>query len=96
MKSIICIDRRCFKCGTDKDIHRHHIMYGSANRKKSEEDGLWVYLCGNHHNLSGDGVHFNKDYDLRLKQMAQRRRMDFYGKSEDQFIKRYGKSYIME
>lgn len=93
-KSIICNDKRCFICGTENNIHIHHLIYGSANRKKSEEDGLWVYLCGKHHNLSAEGVHYNKALDLRFKKMAEKRWIDFYGKSEESFIKRYGKNYL--
>ena len=93
-KSIICNDQRCYICGTTANLHKHHVMYGSANRKKSEEDGLWVYLCGYHHNLSNDGVHFNKQLDKTLKNHAERKWMEYYGKSEQDFIKRYGKSYI--
>ena len=94
MKSIISNEKRCYICGTTLNLHRHHVMFGFANRKKSEEDGLWVYLCGPHHNLSPQGVHFDKQLDKVLKNHAERKWMEFYDKTEDDFIKRYGKSYI--
>lgn len=70
MKSIINNDRRCFKCNTTYNLHKHHI-YEGRNRKNSEKYGLWVYLCGKHHNLSNEGVHFNKQFDLELKKLGQ-------------------------
>lgn len=94
MKSIISNNKYCFICGINQGLHKHHIIHGSANRKKSDEDGLWIYLCGKHHNLSNEGVHNNKNLDLSLKKMAEKRWLEFYGKSEEDFIKRYGKTYI--
>lgn len=45
-KSIIDRDMKnqCFICGKTGYTERHHI-YGSANRKYSEQYGLTVYLC---------------------------------------------------
>ena len=93
-KSIICNDKRCYVCGTTANLHLHHCLYGSANRKKSDDDGLMIFLCGYHHNLSEHGVHFDKQLDRVIKQHAERKWMEYYGKTEQDFIKRYGKSYI--
>jgi hypothetical protein len=38
-------------------------------------------------------VHFNKELDLKLKEMAQRYYEENYGTRED-FIKEFGKSYL--
>ena len=90
--------KRCYVCGTDKDIHIHEVFYGSANRKKSIADGCCVPLCGMHHNLSSAGVHFNKALDLRIKQQAEKIWIKTYCTSEDdgieEFIKRYGRNYL--
>ena len=72
-KSIISNEHYCLICGTTQNLHKHHIFFGSANRKKSEKYGCWCYLCGKHHNLSNEGVHFNKDLDNRLKKMTQKK-----------------------
>lgn len=92
-KSIISNERECWVCNTSYGLHKHHIIYGSANRKQSEKYGLWVYLCGKHHNLSDEGVHFNKDLDTSLKQLAQERFEAYLGTRED-FRAIFGKSYI--
>ena len=57
----------CFVCGTSEGIHIHHVFFGNANRQKSEEDHMIIGLCPYHHNLSKDGVHFNKQLDNLLK-----------------------------
>ena len=64
------------------------------NRKKSIEDGCCVYLCGRHHNQSNDGVHFNHKLDLELKQQMELYWLKYYDKTVDDFIMRYGKSYL--
>lgn len=70
MESIIQDEKECWVCGRKGDLHRHHIFEG-RNRQMSEKYGLTVWLCPEHHNMSGRGVHYNKDLDLRLKQEAQ-------------------------
>ena len=57
--SILQDNKNCYVCGTNKDIHIHEVFYGK-NRQNSIKYGCCVYLCGKHHNLSNDGVHFNK------------------------------------
>ena len=64
-------DKRCFVCGTTNDLHIHHIFEGTANRKKSEEDDMKIYLCGYHHNMSNAGIHYNKELELKVKKLAQ-------------------------
>ena len=93
MKSLISDNRVCWVCGTIYNLHKHHI-FGGANRKKSDKDGCWVYLCGYHHNLSGEGVHFNRKLDLKLKRECESNWLERNGKTEDDFIREYGKNYL--
>ena len=93
-KSIIApLLPRCYICGSGSKVATHEVFYGTANRKKSIEDGMLVNLCGKHHNLSSEGVHFNKELDMRLKQKAQSVWENTYGDRKE-FIKRYGKYYL--
>lgn len=92
-KSIVSNEPKCLICGTTNNLHRHHIFFGTANRKKSEKDGCWCYLCSRHHNGSENSVHYNHAMDRNLKKSTQRRWEAVYGTRED-FIKRYGKSYL--
>ena len=73
--------------------HRHEI-FGAYNRQKSIEDGLVIFLRPEDHNMSEKGIHANREFDLYAKRKAQARWMEFYGKTEEQFRKRYGKSWL--
>ncbi len=92
MHSIISNEKVCLICGTTYNIHKHHIFYGTGKRQLSERYGCWCYLCGKHHNLSNEGVHFNKVLDNKLKGLAQKRFKEVYPQLE--FIKIFGKNYL--
>lgn len=92
MKSIIQDDSEhsCFICGKYTEIV-HHCIHGNANRKLADKDGLTVRLCHScHANLHDHGT-----LDRELQSIAQARWMEYYGKSEDDFRLRYGKSYLI-
>ena len=93
MKSVFQNSKKCFVCGIGLNVHDHHILYGTSNRKNSEKRGLKVWLCAYHHNMSNEGVHFNKDLDLKLKQMAQRYYEENYG-TRDDFRREFGRNYL--
>lgn len=90
-KSILSNDRKCYRCGTPLNLHRHHIYFGPY-RKWSEKYGCWVYLCGRDHNLSNRGVHNDREYDLLLKSECQRAFEEIH--SHELFMEVFGKSYI--
>ena len=102
IKKLLLQDKkRCFICGSINNIHRHHIFFGLANRKKSEEDAMWVYLCALHHNMSAFSVHNNKDLDMKIKQRAEKVWINTYPDKDltyeekiEKFIDRYGKNYL--
>lgn len=90
--SLISADRSCVVCGRTQGLHRHHIFFG-ANRRLSDRQGCWCYLCGPHHNLSSKGVHFNRELDLQLKRRCQKAWEETYGDRND-FIRMFGKNYL--
>jgi len=92
MKSILQNKKECFVCHTTYGLHEHHVFEGTANRKQSENTGMKIWLCGYHHNLSNEGIHFNKDLDLAVKQMAQSKFEETHDREEFRTI--FGKSYI--
>lgn len=53
-------------------VQYHHVMYGSANMKLADHYGLIIPLCQEHH-TGQNGVHFNKQMDFNLKQLAQQK-----------------------
>lgn len=85
-------DRTCLVCKTNQNIHIHEVFFGSANRKLSIEYGLCVCLCGRHHNLSNEGVHYNRTLDIKLKQHAQKKFNEVYPDLD--FLKIFGKNYL--
>lgn len=94
MKSIIDSKKICYVCGTENNLHLHHILFGK-NRKKADEDGLTLYLCYEHHEGTY-GVHGKNGHelDIRLKKVAEYRWCEFYNKTPEQFMKRYGRNYL--
>ena len=94
MKSIIVNEKKCYVCGTTLNLHLHHVMFG-RNRKKADEDGLTVYLCYYHHEGTY-GVHGRNGHELdeKLKTIAETRWCEFYNKTPEDFIKRYGRNYL--
>jgi len=96
-KSIIQTTKECYVCKSINNLETHHIFFGTANRKKSEQDGLKVYLCVRHHRVYKTSVHGgNKALDTQLKQMAQRIYMKKNNKTIQDFRNRYGKNYLDE
>lgn len=93
MKSVLQKEKKCYVCENTHDLHEHHCLYGTSNRKNAERRGLKIYLCGRHHNLSNEGIHFNKELDIHVKQMAQRYYEEHYG-TRDDFRREFGKSYL--
>lgn len=90
-KSVLFDDmNHCILCGSES-VQIHHIFFGTANRKLSDDDGYIAPLCQKHH-TGKDGVHFNRPFDLTLKEMAQRHFEETHDRQA--FIRRYGKSYL--
>ena len=92
MKSILQDEKKCFLCNTVFDLHEHHIFFGSANRKISEANGIKVWLCAYHHNMSNYSVHHDRKLDLLVKKVCQRKYEKTH--SRDEFIKLIGRSYL--
>lgn len=91
--SLIQDEKKCYVCNTTYNIQIHEVYFGK-NRKKSIEDGCCVYLCGKHHNQSNEGVHFNHKLDNGLKKQMELYWLEYYNKTIEDFIKRYGKNYL--
>lgn len=92
MKSILQEEKECLVCKTTQNLHEHHVFEGTANRKISEQTGLKIWLCAYHHNMSNDGIHFNKELDLSVKRMAQEKFEETHTREE--FRSLFGKSWL--
>lgn len=82
---------RCFVCMSYGDLVRHEVFHGSLYRKKSKQYGCWLRLCPDcHHRLHNT----DPDLDKYLKKVMQKKAMDHYGWSFDEFRQRFGKNYL--
>lgn len=89
-KSIISEEQECLVCKTPYNLEVHHI-FGASNRKWSEKYHVVCYLCMKCHR-GQNGVHFDKDLDTSLKQLAQRRFEIAYPDLD--FVSIFGRNYI--
>ena len=95
VKSIITNSDNCFIHSVYYSVdvpgtEYHHCVHGLGRRKLADEDGLIVPLCHVCHRLLHDKGYHDKD----LQKWAQKAWMEHYGKSANDFIQRYGKSYL--
>ncbi len=74
---------------------RHEVFFGRAYRQKSIDDGLVVFLTKEQHNGTY-GVHGREGDKLnrKLKKIAEKTYRDYYNKTKEEFIQRYGKSSL--
>lgn len=72
-------------------LDEHHI-FGGPNRIHSEETGLKVYLCPEHHTMGKIAVH-NCKYTMDLMhKIGQRKYEETHTRQE--FTKLFGKNYL--
>ena len=88
--SIFTIDlNRCFISYRTNNVHIHHV-FGGSNKKNSETYGFIIPLDAEYHNMSDKGIHFDKEFDLRIKRECQEYWLNNIS-SKDEFIKVFGK-----
>lgn len=90
--SIIQSEKKCFITGSELNLHEHHIMHGTANRKLSEKYGLKVWLRADWHNMASYCVHNDPELDLYLKRVAQKAFEKKY--SHEKWMQVFGKNYL--
>lgn len=85
----------CIICGKSP-INKHEIFFGSKNRQNSIKYGLVIPLCtAEHHNqVDCKGIHFNKELRLEWQKKGQKKFMEYYRKSEEEFIEIFHRNYL--
>lgn len=80
---------------TKKYCERHEAVFGRAYRFKSIQDGLIVFLTQEDH-TGTNGVHGKNGEKLNrlIKKNAQKAWMSYYGKTKEEWIERYGQSFL--
>lgn len=92
-------EAECWYCHSKAEC-RHHVYPGNPNRRVSEREGCWVYLCDRCHKMthshakveiSGEG---EVDMMAFLQETCQVQWMHENGKTREDFITRFGKAYV--
>ena len=74
---------------------RHEIFEGrTGNRDKSIEDGLVIFLKPELHRTGKHSIHLSPKEWLWLKKLGQETWCEYYNKTTDDFIERYGHNYL--
>ena len=85
---LTCDLEHCIVCGVKKE-HLHEVFYG-RNRANSIKYGLVLPLCSTHHSE----MHINKEWQDYWHIVAQKRFMEYYHKSIDEFIEIFKINYL--
>ena len=78
----------CGRWGTE----RHHVFFGTANRRKSEQWGMVADLCPYCHRLDKTAVHRCRVTDLALRRKYQKKFEDEH--SRERFMQEFGRNYL--
>lgn len=73
-----------------KECQKHHIFGNVANRPKSEQYGLFIWLTEEQHRY----LHDHPLEMIKIKKIAQATFMNHYNKTVDEFRKLFGRSWI--
>lgn len=85
-------EKICYITGAESGLHKHHIFFGTANRRKSEKYGCWVWLRSDLHVGSNYAVHNNAALDYFLKCRCQERFEELFG--HEKFMETFHKNYL--
>lgn len=90
----------CEICGRPAEC-KHHLIFGFAMRKLADEDGLVIDMCNQCHNIGKYQLH-NHPVASQLSKMLGQERWEkqriiegaTQEQAREQFIKRYGRSWL--
>lgn len=86
-------EKKCWFCGKEGYLERHHVLGGTANRKLSEAYGLWIWCCNDCH-TGKDGVQYDRNKNFELKAEAQACFEQLYG--HEKWMNTFRRNYIYE
>lgn len=72
---------------------RHEVFHG-PNRQTSIRYGLYVFLPPKAHNMSEYAVHFNRYFEEYLQATSQKRAMEHYGWTLEDWMRVIGRNYF--
>lgn len=78
----------CFECDRPAQ-HTHHLLFGSANRKHSEDFGLTIQLCAECHARLHD-----RDNAMALRYRKMGQAAFEYKYSHEEYMRIFGKNFL--
>lgn len=94
-KSIIQKDpTECYICGrngAEDPLDKHHV-FGGANRKLSEEDGLYIMVC--HKRCHIEKLHKDQTSAICMKAIGEGEWLRANNKTIEDFRARYGGNWL--
>lgn len=78
-------------------LERNEVFGGVRNRQKSIDDGLIIFLTPEMHRTGKISFHRNPKFwkeIVEIQKIAEQAWIDYYGKTKDDFRKRYGTNYL--
>lgn len=93
-------EKYCYLCAllnddySEKLVQEHHVIFGTANRTKSEEMGLKVNLCLCHHTEGPEAVHNNQRNRRILESTLQQTYEQNHSHAE--WMEKIGKNYYID
>ena len=101
MEEEFCImpESQYYKTKRFRGSERHEVFEGfsTKNRQYSIEDGLVIFITPEQHRTGKKSVHLNPLYwkdVIKIQEIAEQAWINYYGKTKDDFRKRYGKNYL--
>lgn len=89
-------DRSCFICGSRERVELHHI-FGAANRGRSDDDGLTVFLCARCHREGKHSAHQSAEVAQLLHAVGELMWLrEHTDKGVWDFARRYGRNYLRD
>ena len=92
-------DGTCYLCARldenyrkHRTLEEHHAFPGAFGRRVSEENGLKVYLCPEHHRTGEAAVHSNHEYLRLIQEDAQRAYEKTHTRAE--WMELMGRNYL--
>ena len=85
--SLIQDEKECFICGSPY-VEKHHIYKGHKCRQIADKEGMWVWLCREHHDL----IHQDRKLDLAFMRLGQELFEETHTRTE--FREKFNKSYL--
>ncbi len=92
MNSILQNEKECFVTHRKTGLHKHHIYAGWGTRSICEREGFYIWLIPELHNMSDIGIHFDREFDLRIKRLCQAKFEETHTREE--FISLIGRNYL--